>query len=222
MSSVSLVCTVHEEKGLANVSELCAILERIRPEVMFLEVPPAALDDYVKTSSRQRLESKAVGRYRASHQVDLVPVDLPTPGEDFFNNNQYLFERVEQSSHEFRRLIDLHVSYVGAYGFAYLNSEYCSNLWSDVYKDILSTIRRIDDVRLVELYELWIKTNDLRDQEMIKNVRNYYRTSTVEKGVILVGASHRQSIIDKSREQSAVHSTSIQWHFDGNEIGNAT
>jgi hypothetical protein len=35
MSGVSLVCTVHEDMGLANVSELRAILERIQPEAIF-------------------------------------------------------------------------------------------------------------------------------------------------------------------------------------------
>jgi hypothetical protein len=84
MGSVSVVCTVHEEMGLANVSELRAILERIQPEVIFLKVPPAAFDDYYENCSRQNLESKAVREYRQGPQVDLVPVDLPTPTADFF------------------------------------------------------------------------------------------------------------------------------------------
>jgi hypothetical protein len=210
--SVSLVCTVHEEKGLANVSNLCVILERIRPEVIFLEIPPAAFDDYVKTYSRQNLESNAARRYRESHQVELIPVDLPTPGEDFFKNNQYLFERIEETSREYRRLIDLHSTYVGQYGFAYLNSEHCSNLWSDVYKEMLSTIGRIGDSRLVELHELWNKTHDLRDWGMLKNIRNYCGENTFDRGVFLVGASHRQSLIDKSRDQSGLDSR-VRWDF---------
>ena len=46
MTRVSLVCTVHEESGQANVSELCAILERIQPEAIFLEVHPEVFADY--------------------------------------------------------------------------------------------------------------------------------------------------------------------------------
>jgi hypothetical protein len=38
MARVSLVCTVHGETGHTNVSELRAILERIQPDVIFLEV----------------------------------------------------------------------------------------------------------------------------------------------------------------------------------------
>jgi hypothetical protein len=84
MNGVSLVCTVHVEMGFANVSELRAILERIQPEVIFLEVPPAAFDDYYEKFSRHNLESLAVGQYRQGHQVKLVPVDLPTPTGSFF------------------------------------------------------------------------------------------------------------------------------------------
>jgi hypothetical protein len=79
MNSVSLVRTVHVEMGLANVSELCAILERIQPEGIFLEVPRAAFNDYYGNCSRQNLESLAVMQYRQGRQVELVPVDLPTP-----------------------------------------------------------------------------------------------------------------------------------------------
>ena len=64
MNCVSLVCTVHEEMGLANVSALRAILERIQPEVIFLEVPPEAFDDFYKICRRENLESKAVRQYR--------------------------------------------------------------------------------------------------------------------------------------------------------------
>jgi len=129
MNCVSLVCTVHEEQGLANVSELHAILARIRPEVIFVEVPPAAFDDYYEIFNRENLESNAVRKYRESHHVELVPVDLPTPGEDFFGNNQYFFKRIEEESNEYCRLMDRNSTYVSVYGFAYLNSEYSSKLW---------------------------------------------------------------------------------------------
>src|SRR5437762_14377284 len=79
MNSVSMVGTVHDELGRANVSELRAILERIRPEVIYLQAPLAALDDYYVICSRSNLESIGVRRYRDSQQLKLVPVDRPTP-----------------------------------------------------------------------------------------------------------------------------------------------
>jgi hypothetical protein len=157
MNSVSLVCTIHEEMGLANVSELRAILERIQPQVIFLEVPSAAFCDYYENCSRQNLEPKAVTQYREGHQVDLVPVDLPTPSEEFFSSLEYLRQRIRNDSSEHRRLVKWDSDRIIGSGFAYLNSEHCSELWSNVHQEMASTIRRIDDPRLVEVFDLWNK-----------------------------------------------------------------
>jgi hypothetical protein len=78
---------------------------------------------------------------------------------------------------------------------------------------MLSAIRRIDDSRLVEIFELWKETIDLREKEMMKNIEEYCGANTFDKGAFLVGAAHRQPIIDKSRVQSSVDSNSMQWDF---------
>jgi hypothetical protein len=215
MSSVSLVCTVHEDMGLANVSELRAILERIQPEAIFLEVPPAAFDDYYENCSRQNLESLAVRQYRQNHQVKLIPVDLPTPTEDFFLDHEYLRGRIREESPEYRRLMKWDSDCVRGYGFAYLNSEYCSELWLNAYKEMESTIKRINDPRLVEIFDTWNKTLYRREREMMENIKKYCGENTFERGVFLVGAAHRHVVIDISREQSAIDSTNIQWDFAG-------
>jgi hypothetical protein len=213
MPRVSLICTVHEESGCASVAELRAILERVRPEVIFLEVPSAAFDDY-ENCSRQNLESMAVRQYRQGHQVELVPVDLPTPTGDFFSNLEELRRRISQVSPEYRRLIKWDEDCIREYGFAYLNSERCSELWVRVYEDMVSAIKWMNnDLRLCAIYESWKKTNDLRENAWIENIQKYCRGNVFEKGVFLVGAAHRQPIIEKSRKQTAAGSTRIQWDF---------
>ena len=61
MKRVSVVGTRHEEKGRGNSSDLLAILERIKPEVIFLECPPAAFDAYFN-GDPGNLEAIAVSR----------------------------------------------------------------------------------------------------------------------------------------------------------------
>src|SRR2546430_2714564 len=80
MKRVSVVGTRHEEKGRANSSELLAILERIKPEIIFLEWPPAAFDAYFN-GDPGNLEAIAVTRYCEDHNVDLIPVDHRHPEE---------------------------------------------------------------------------------------------------------------------------------------------
>jgi hypothetical protein len=216
MNCVSLVSTVHEEMALANVSALRAILERIQPEVIFLEVPPADFDDCYENCSRENLESKAVRQYREGRQVKLVPVDLQIQSSDFSDdNNRYLFRRVEAESREYCRLVDSNSANQRDRGFPYLSSEQSRELWSNIYGEIESSIKRMGDARLAGICKSWVEINDRRENTMLENILHYCRENTFDKGVFLVGGAHRQNIIEKAREQTVIASTRIQWDFHG-------
>ncbi len=211
MKRVSLIGTVHEELGLANVSELHALLKRIRPEIIFLEVPPEAFSDHYEVFRRSNLESKAVRQYRASHAVQLVPVDLPTPPREFFEDCEYMCARVRDESPEYRQLMDWDKANVVSYGFAYLNSEHCATHWSNVNSEILGTIKRIYDSRLLAIYDSWRKTLDLREDHMTDKIRAFCRDNDFDTSAFLVGAAHRQPIIDKSREHTVDAAARVIW-----------
>ncbi len=215
MKRVSVIGTVHEEKGRADIPGLLAILERIKPEVIFLEIPSAAFDDQVN-GDHGNLESTAVRRYRESHRVDLVPVDLPTPDGAFFAKHRDLCMRVNRTSHDHRRLVDWHSQNVSEHGFAYLNSKDCSDLFSQVHDAILAAIEKDVDHRvLAEIYDLWIRTNELRDKGMVKNIGDHCRQASFSSAAFLVGAAHRQAIIHLSRSEPGPASSTIQWGFGG-------
>jgi hypothetical protein len=207
MPRVSLVCTVHEESGCASVAGLHAILERIQPEVIFLEFPCEAFDYYYQNSNR--IEPKAVRRYQESHRAKPVPVDLQIQSSDFSDdNNKCLFSRVEAESREYCRLVDANSANSRDLGFPYLNSEQSSELRANIYRDIESSIKRIGDAGLVGIYKSWREINDRRENTMLENILQYCRENAFNRGVFLVGAAHRQPIIEKSKVAA---STKIQW-----------
>lgn len=208
-----MVCTVHEEKGLANVTNLHSILEHLEPDVIFLEVPPEAYNNYYIACSQQNLESKAVIQYRQNHKVELVPIDLPTPDKNFFENNRYLFERIEDNSAGFCRLIDRSKKFVFEHGFSYLNCDDYGKYHAELNNQITAAIKKIDDKRITELYELWINTNEHRDIEMMKRIYKHCRGNIFKKAVFLVGAAHRQSIIAKSKKQAEHSQDEILWDY---------
>jgi len=215
MKRVSLVGTVHEEMGLASASALLAILEPIKPEVLFWEAPSEASGDYLNDTGKD-LEATTVGLYRELHRVDLVPVDLPIPDAELFqfmSGNEYLFKTIERRSPEYCGLVDEDGEEVRAHGFAYLNSERSSTRWSKVREAALSAIEELAYPSLTELYERWIGTHELREKHMMKSIEAYCRKTTFSNGVFLVGAAHRQSLIDKSREQRGADSSTILWDF---------
>lgn len=213
MKCISVVCTIHEEDGRANIAELCAILERIRPEVIFLECPPSALDQYLKGCTSNQLESASVRQYCARKSVELVAVDLPTPDGRFFSDYRYLQEKIGGKISESQRLLAWNKNYTRDYGFDYLNSVQCSNVQSEINADARAVVGSFKDQRLTEIFELSNRTDDLRENEMMKNILKYCSGNSFENGAFLIGAAHRQSIIDKSELFSGEPLNHIQWDF---------
>ncbi|HAZ07633.1 MAG TPA: hypothetical protein DCZ01_03705 [Elusimicrobia bacterium] len=211
---VSLVGTVHAESGLANVGALQAIHERSQPDVIFAEIPASHVDRY-KDGSHGSLESITVARYLASHHVDVEPVDLAKPEQKFFDDTKDMFRAVERTSPDYRRLVDRHSVETRAGGFPYLNSDRCIQAWADIYHELLATIEWTGDRRLRELYDLWSQTNERRDREMMRNIALYSARNAVARGIFLVGAAHRKSIIDKSSAGSGTGLPPIEWDLGG-------
>jgi hypothetical protein len=213
MKRVTVVFTVHEEKGLANIPGLLAILEHIKPEVIFLEIPPEAFEDY-SSGKRKNLESTAARLYRDNHRVDLIPVDLLTPEQDYLANVKHLCERLDNPG-DCRRLLNWDSNYVSDYGFAYLNNERCSEISSQLHDATLATLARLADHSLSERYDWWIRTDERRDRAMMKNIVSYSRQASFSSAAFLVGAGHRSSIINLSRAEPGDASSPIQWVFFG-------
>src|SRR5262245_9057130 len=209
---ISLVGTIHEESGLANIVELLGILERLQPDVIFAEIPSAYIDEYLN-GARGDLESPAVGRYRESHRCVVVPVDLDRPEETFFSDAKHLFDTIERTSGDYRRMMDRYSLDTRAEGFPYLNSGRCIQAWVDIYGEVQATIDWIREPRLQVIYDLWNHTNELRDRAMLKRIEDYCVSGVLANGVFLVGAAHRKSIIDKAR--AGPGSPGIEWDHSG-------
>lgn len=207
MPCLRLIFTVHVEQDLVNANALHGILLQVQPEVIFLEVPPAAFDDFFVSRRRRNLESEAVHLFLKDHpQTKLIPVDGPTPAREFFEDHEQLSMRVRETSSEYRKLMRVDRDRQRLYGFAYLNSDYCSQHWSDVRAEMLRTVAQIGSPRLSEIQEAWDRANELREIEMLANVREYCAQNHFERAALLVGAAHRQGLMAKLQGQS-----SIEW-----------
>ena len=74
MGRITLVCTVHSERGLCNENELFRILETIGPEVIFEEIRPSDFESYYGDKSKHTLEMRTVDD-RGRSQLDNLSVD---------------------------------------------------------------------------------------------------------------------------------------------------
>ncbi|MFA6508692.1 MAG: hypothetical protein WCT14_21515 [Treponemataceae bacterium] len=214
MSHIFLVGSVHEEKGLTTVKALVQILMNISPDVVFLEKPITLNEQQIKNGINETLESKAVGVYSSYKAVKLVPVDLPTPGNEFFKDNKYLFTEIEKASKKYCRLIDCDGQYIANYGFAYLNSIHCDKLWNELYEEVNATVQQLSKEKLFQLQKEWQDKIEQRDIEMLSNIRKYCSENNFERAVFLIGASHRRSIKMKVEETNFAEFSNISWNFE--------
>ena len=122
MRNITLISTVHEEEGVCNASTLHEILERARPDVIFVEVAPSSFERYLKEKSEWNLETYAVNRYLETHSAAVEPVDLCDAPNDLIAAYGRLHREVRARSPEYSRLKYQDSQHIAQYGFAYLNS----------------------------------------------------------------------------------------------------
>jgi hypothetical protein len=195
---LTIVGTVHAETGLANSNELLKILERLKPDVIFAEIPPSYVGRYCD-GSHGTLEAVAVARYKEGHQFAVIPVDLEKPEEAFFSDAREMFDKVERTSHDYRRLMDQHSRNTRTDGFPYLNSDRCIQAWTDIRSEVLATLDWIGNPQLQEVYSKWRMHDERRDVEMVARIADYADRKGLGHGVFLFGAAHMQSILEKTR-----------------------
>lgn len=222
MKIVSLICTVHAEMGCANVSELHALLERIRPQVIFLEAPANRSLESLILEDPNRLETAALIKYQDSNSAAVVPVDLATPDDSFFTRSEDLFRILEKTSYKYGELMDRNSERIRAEGFPYLNSESHGKYLSDLHQEILDSIKTRGDNWALEVYSKWTKTNNERDMGMISNIQKYCVQYEFSRAAFLVGAAHRNSILEKSKEQSQIAMPNVYWNYSGEGSGDNT
>ena len=209
---ITLLGTRHQEIGACNLDSLIKIIEKVSPEVTFLEMPPSEDNNYYINKSRSRLETDAIIQYSEENQIGLVSVDLEVDPKQYVDRIRRVHMKVESNSHEYRRISDWTTQYTVQYGFPYLNSSHCAKLYSDLEDTIMATLNKLSNEELIKTYSICHEVDERRENEMINNIYKYCNEHDFEKGLFMIGASHRESIIDKIQEREG-----IIWNYENYE-----
>jgi hypothetical protein len=217
MCNITLIGTRHEENGMCNIKELYKIIERINPEIIFEEMPPSFFDAYYKDYTRKSLESDTIQKYLENHKIEHIPVDYYDIPATFFNDNGTVHREIEKRRRDYRGLMDINIALTKQHGFVYLNSIYCDNISKDVDTVIELALGKMNDRKLLEINALWNNVNNKREHEMIKNIYSYSNTHKYNKGLFLIGAAHRCSLIKKIQEYVKTEILNIDWNYSNYE-----
>ena len=207
---VSVICTVHEERGAANVEALEVILEQLTPDTVFAEVPPDEIARY-RDGSLGTLESMAVARFAARSEAALVAVDLPWPSRAFFSSVEELFRKIERTSPAYRQLVDDMHNATCQGGFPYLCGDQCASDWRDIYSEARDTMAWMGQAESVATFASWTEQHRRRDTAMVSAITNYAVARKGKRGVLLVGSAHRDSLMAIAGELAGRSVSAPEW-----------
>lgn len=212
MKNITLIGTVHQDRGRASSSELNVILMRIKPEIIFVEEPPSRWRGLDELSNTKPMEFGAISKYIETQSTELVPVDLFTEQEPYIRNVREVLCYVERVSDIYCQLTDANEVKIQTEGFAYLNSD----LYESIQLAIHNEVQRILGLRrskpLDQAYEAWISQDDKRETEMLSNIEKYGHGHSFERAAFLVGAGHRASIVKKIVNRELNRSSILDWN----------
>ncbi|MGE4290087.1 MAG: hypothetical protein AB7E36_15485 [Salinivirgaceae bacterium] len=212
MNTITFISTVHKEMGKCNADELCAILEEVRPEIVFLEALENTYSNYeeIQFSSfgvyHKKLEIKAIQKYSHSSSFKYIPV-LDNELSDSFDKKYNLVCRNIQH----QTMIDNFNSFACEQGFQFLNS---------TKSIILQEKMRAFEEHLLHDNKLNTSFNeaiDAYENSMMRNIYSYCRDNQFDKAVFLCGVAHRHSIIKKIESFNSNEKIDINWVIYGNQ-----
>lgn len=212
MNNITFVSTVHKEMGKCNADELCAILEKLSPEIIFLEALENTYSNYEKNlfSSfgvyHQKLELKALQKYCHSSSFEYVPVLDNGLSESFERKYNLVCEDIQ-----FQMMLDDFNSLASEQGFQFLNSVKSIHLQDKM---------RMFEYSLLTDNKLNIASNediDAYENSMMRNIYSYCRNNQFNKAVFLCGVAHRHSIIEKIESFNSKDKIDLNWIIYGNQ-----
>ncbi len=212
MYNITLICTVHSEIGKCNSRELYKIIEEFKPEIIFEELSLSAYNECYGIQNRYTVETSAIKMYFLNHKIEHIQV----VGSELPKDIDCKFEILTKYEY-YRNLIDTLTSLEEKYGFQFLNSEQCDELFEKITTLEKLILKDNDDKILSRIYQWSNETIDTYENEIIKNIYHYSSENKYNTALMFIGAAHRKSIVQKIQEYDRTEKFKLNWTFYRNQ-----
>jgi hypothetical protein len=214
---IHLIFTTHTNNGRCNSSELTKIIEKIKPEVIYEELPLSLFNECYIEHKHKTLETIAIKEYLKKYKISHFPVDTYELPISYHLQNNINNKLLIRSSIEYNELIHKKILQVQENGFIFLNSE--------IYEKYLALQNKIEEqiinegkkTKIVQDFLLSKEVDNKREYEWLKNIMNYSKTKKYKTGLLLIGADHRITFIRKIMEYKKNDDPIINWIFKHDE-----
>jgi len=194
MSNITFLSSCHFETGNCSSIELYKIIEGIAPDIIFEELNQNGYNDHYGEEGPYSTETKAIYKYLRNNNIQHIPVDTYDIKDLSKDDKKYMDNMIYNNSIEYQNLFNNQLKQLHLYGFKFLNSEECTSLMLELQKIENNIQEQLCDDKLTNIYKTWIRINNERENEMIKNIYNYCKANIINKGLLITGADHRNSL----------------------------
>ncbi len=217
MYNITLVCTHHSEFGKCNSDELYKIIESLRPDVIFEELPQDLFDLFYKGNKipYEPPEIKSVKRYLKEHTTIHIPVDIQPSAILLSDEINYVFKAAKKYT-EYSNLEEEHKQFIFQEGYGFLNSKQSEDIIEKKKLLEKSLIEfQINKNQLFGIHELFYEEQHKRENEIIKNIYNYSKDTAYNQALLLIGSGHRKTIFEKIKKYEPENSVKLNWTLYG-------
>jgi hypothetical protein len=206
MHHITFISTIHKEIGNCNAEELYKIIEKLSPEVIFLEAIDetySAYENYLFSTYgvyHKKLELAAIQKYNLSTSFEYVPVCENGLSDAFDRKNKIVCE-----TREMQQLIDNYNFLAEKQGFKFLNCLESINLQEEMR--VLET-RVLNNIELDKIVKADIEAYE---NPMIRNIYSYCNNNHFRSAIFMCGVAHRKSIIEKIEKSKTVEQVNLTW-----------
>ena len=235
MYNITLISTIHTEIGQCNSDELYKIIEGINPDVVFDELTINFSDMYYSDSFdvyyqnkillNQHppvipLEVKCIKKYKQNYDIKIIPVDIDLTQKLSELQNEIYFMYNTFSKYDVYTKLDNEKAFLIALeGFHFLNSIKFLNFLQK--KEIIENQiieSEFQKIRLLNIYKKFhAEIHENRENAILYNIYNYSKGKQYNQAVILIGAEHKKSIIQKITDYEKLSEIKLHWTMYGNE-----
>lgn len=211
MRTLIVLGTGHVEDGACTSEELYTIIQKINPQVFFCEISPEKLHRFMKRTDVITPEMEVIKRLIKEESIVIVPIDV---NEDPFDKRlEAMFSLFKRRMKVYSNANNMLLNEAYLKGFPFLNSVDSDKIFRDQNDMEKYFINEVKNQELSDFYSEWLKWNDLREDQWINLIQNYFEINKPKKAVFLVGAGHRFRLMDKIENVQERNKVIVDWEF---------
>ena len=173
MCTVIVLGTAHSDGGACTSEELYKIIKEISPDVVFCEASQEKLPKMIKATHIDTPEINVIRRLIKEESFEIVPVDVNK--DPFDRRLEEMFSLIEGNMKVYSNASTILFNEIFSKGFTFLNSVKSDKIFRDKNSMERYFIDNVKNQELSDFYTEWLKWNDLRENQWISLIHNYFK-----------------------------------------------